>query len=458
MKRIWIRAAIVLAVVVAYLVGALVLPPAFHKEVHAQQLVLPDSNQGERICCIDDNTDALIWRLRLIESAREEVILSTFGFGTGQSGQDMVAALLAAAERGVEVKLLLDGLHGKKTMDQSEHLQALAAMPNVQVHIYNAINPLKPWRANYRMHDKYLIADHSMYMLGGRNTNDLFLGDYSDEPNIDRDVLVYGTGAEGSMGQLRDYFQSVWSLPVCKDYECEENEDTETVRAALRQRYRALQEKYPTAFGFTDWENKTIPANSVALLTNPVSAGNKSPQLWKQMCLYMGRGQDILIQTPYVICGDEMYEDLTALTEQGKSVTILTNTPETGANPFGCADLDNQRRNIRKTGATLLEYAGDHSIHAKAVLVDKNISIIGSFNLDMRSAYIDTETMLVIDCPALNAQLRGQMEDMAGQSLRTEPDGTEEAGKRYEEGDMGFWRSLGHGLLRLVEWPFRHLL
>ena len=49
MKRIWIRAAIVLAVVVAYLVGALVLPPAFHKEVHAQQLVLPESNQGERI-------------------------------------------------------------------------------------------------------------------------------------------------------------------------------------------------------------------------------------------------------------------------------------------------------------------------------------------------------------------------------------------------------------------------
>ena len=90
--------------------------------------------------------------------------------------------------------------------------------------------------------------------------------------------------------------------------------------------------------------------------------------------------------------------------------------------------------------------------------MDENISIIGSFNLDMRSAYIDTETRLVIDCPALNAQLRGQMEDMAGQSLRTEPDGTEEAGKRYEEGDMGFWRSLGHGLLRLVEWPFRHLL
>lgn len=458
MKRIWIRAAIVLAVVVAYLVGVLVLPPAFHKEVHAQQLVLPESAQGERICCIDDNTDALIWRLRMIESAQEEVILSTFGFGTGQSGQDMVAALQAAAERGVEVKLLLDGFNGTKAMDKSEHLQALAAMPNVQVRIYNAVNLLKPWRANYRMHDKYLIVDHSMYMLGGRNTNDLFLGDYSDEPNIDRDVLVYGTGADGSLGQLRDYFGSVWSLPESKAFKSKDSADFDGVRAELRVRYQGMKEKYPTAFGFTDWEKQTIPANSVALLTNGVNAGNKAPQLWKQMCMYMGRGQDILIQTPYVICGGEMYEDLTALTEQGKSVTILTNTPETGANPFGCADLDNQRRNIRKTGATLLEYAGNHSIHAKAVLIDENISIIGSFNLDMRSAYIDTETMLVIDCPALNAQLRGQMEDMAGQSLRTESDGTEEAGDRYEEGDMGFWRTVGHGLLRLVEWPFRHLL
>lgn len=458
MKRIWIRAAIVLAVVVAYLVGVLVLPPAFHKEVHAQQLVLPEPNQGERILCIDDNTDALIWRLRMIESAREEVILSTFGFGTGQSGQDMVAALQAAAERGVEVKLLLDGFNGTKAMDKSEHLQALAAMPNVQVRIYNAVNLLKPWRANYRMHDKYLIVDHSMYMLGGRNTNDLFLGDYSDEPNIDRDVLVYGTGADGSLGQLRDYFGSVWSLPESKAFKSKDSAEVDGVRAELRVRYQGMKEKYPTAFGFTDWEKQTIPANSVALLTNGVNAGNKAPQLWKQMCMHMGRGQDILIQTPYVICGGEMYEDLTALTEQGKSVTILTNTPETGANPFGCADLDNQRRNIRKTGATLLEYAGNHSIHAKAVLIDENISIIGSFNLDMRSAYIDTETMLVIDCPALNAQLRGQMEDMAGQSLRTESDGTEEAGDRYEEGDMGFWRTVGHGLLRLVEWPFRHLL
>lgn len=457
MKRIAIRVAIVIAVVVAYFVGTLVLPPAFHKEIHAR-LPLPEAVRGERILCIDDNTDALIWRLRLIESAREEIILSTFGFGTGQSGQDIVAALLVAAERGVEVMLLLDGLHGKKAMEQSEHLQALVALPNVQVRIYNPISILKPWQANYRMHDKYLIADHRMYMLGGRNTNDLFLGDYSDTPNIDRDVLVYGTGAAGSVGQLRDYFSSVWALPESKAFECKETTDTDTVRAALRQRYGALKEKYPTAFGFTDWYGQTIPANRVCLLTNPVDAGNKAPQLWKQMYMYMDGGQDILIQTPYVICGDEMYEDLTALTEHGKAVTILTNAPETGANPFGCADLANQRPNIRKTGATLLEYAGAHSLHAKTVLIDDHISIIGSFNLDMRSAYIDTETMLVIDCPALNANLRGQMKEMADQSLRTEPDGTEEAGARYEEGTMDFWRTASHGLLRLVEWPVRHLL
>ena len=430
MKKIVKRSLIALGMAAAVLIGCLALPPAFQREAQAS---LPESHAGGRVACIDDNTEALVWRLRLIESAEKELILSTFGFSDGESGRDLLAALLNASERGVEIRLLLDGLHGSGTLRDSEGFRALAAQPNVEVRLYNEISLLAPWRANYRMHDKYLIADDTKYLLGGRNTNDLFLGDYSAHPNIDRDILVLDSG---SVADLRAYFETVWADPACKAYEFDADE---TACGVLRARYEGLKTAYPGAFGFTDWERETVSANSVRLLTNPVGAENKEPVLWKNLCAIMAEGSDILIQTPYIICGEEMYDDLSALCD-GRRVTVLTNSPDTGANPFGCADLENQREEIAETGAALVEYAGSRSLHAKTVVIDDHISVVGSFNMDMRSAYIDTETMLVIDCPELNAHLRGQMAELMEAPA--------------EEGERPFW----YPLLGLITPLIRHLL
>jgi phosphatidylserine/phosphatidylglycerophosphate/cardiolipin synthase-like enzyme len=153
-----------------------------------------------------------------------------------------------------------------------------------------------------------------------------------------------------------------------------------------------------------------------------------------------------------------MYADLEAIVSGGTKVDILTNSPETGANPFGCTDLRNQRQNILATGANLLEFAGEHSLHSKTILIDDNISIVGSFNMDMRSTYIDTETMLVIDCPELNRHLRGQMDSMEAESLRTNADGTVQAGSSYQKQELGFWKSLAYALLGLVGCVIRHLM
>ena len=110
MKKLFKRAVLVLAVLTAYVLGSLVLPPAVRLKV--EETALGSSAAGEQVACIDDNVDALIWRLRMIESAEEEIVLTTFGFSTGSSGKDMLCALHAAAERGVKIRLLLDGFHG----------------------------------------------------------------------------------------------------------------------------------------------------------------------------------------------------------------------------------------------------------------------------------------------------------------------------------------------------------
>ena len=65
----------------------------------------------EKICCIDDNEEALLWRLRMIGTARESIVLSTFDLRADENGTKLLAALNCAASRGVKIQLLIDGIY-----------------------------------------------------------------------------------------------------------------------------------------------------------------------------------------------------------------------------------------------------------------------------------------------------------------------------------------------------------
>ena len=137
----------------------------------------------ERVDYIDDNTDALLYRLHMIEEAQDEIILSTFDFNADAAGKDMMAALLHAAQRNVKVKVIVDGISGFLDMRGNSYFKALASHENIEVKVYNSINLLTPWKLQARLHDKYVIVDDKMYVLGGRNTMNLFLGEYTEEKN-----------------------------------------------------------------------------------------------------------------------------------------------------------------------------------------------------------------------------------------------------------------------------------
>ena len=65
------------------------------------------------------------------EQAEDRVILSTFEFRADNSGKDILAVLLQAADRGVDIKILVDGVAAFLQMDRNEYFQALAAIENV---------------------------------------------------------------------------------------------------------------------------------------------------------------------------------------------------------------------------------------------------------------------------------------------------------------------------------------
>ena len=83
--------------VVDILIG--VLHPLLGRVSQPEDAVLVKSQPDtEQLLCIDDNTDALLWRLRVIESALERIAMSTFELGVDESSLDLMAALKAAAD------------------------------------------------------------------------------------------------------------------------------------------------------------------------------------------------------------------------------------------------------------------------------------------------------------------------------------------------------------------------
>ena len=155
---------IALGVYLLYGVLTAILVPLPQKEATGElwsqyEARLSEDASQERVRSIEDTDSALLWRLQLIESAEREVIFSTFDLRADGSGQDLMAALYGAAQRGVRVRVIVDGLNGFLHLQNSGVLRALAAEENVEVRFYDPIDLLRPWKLNYRLHDKYLIAD-----------------------------------------------------------------------------------------------------------------------------------------------------------------------------------------------------------------------------------------------------------------------------------------------------------
>lgn len=449
-----------LVCLILYVLGSLLVPPLAGTQRKSDRQIKLPVPAAERVCLVDGNEEALLWRLRLIHSAQSEIVLSTFDFRVDESGSDVVAALLDAAERGVQVRLLVDGMNAQLHLQGSAAFQALAAHENAAVRFYNPLRLTRLWTANYRCHDKYLIIDRGAYLMGGRNTSDLFLGSGgTTRQNMDRDVVVHGGGSgRGSAAALLDYFEDIWALDTNRSFWVNGEKGTvQRAAAALGERWAAI-----TGAGRVtpiDWDAETIQANGVTVLHGDCAARNKEPMLLNTLTALMQGGRErIVVQTPYIICNRAMYDALQKAATGAAQVQIITNAPQSGANPWGCADYLNQKKTILSTGVSVCEWHGERSMHTKTILIDGRFSIIGSFNWDMRSAYLDTELMLLVDCPELNATLRAEADEMVRQGKLLLPDGAAVEGAAYTAPEMPPYKKLLQPVLRVVIRPFRYVL
>ena len=166
--------------------------------------------------------DALAQRLALIETAEHSIDIQYYIWNADASGHYLANRLLAAADRGVQVRVMLDDIN----LNERENLlAALDLHPQIDIRIFNPIpsrRGLIKWfnfmsdfsRLNRRMHNKSFTVDGVISIVGGRNIGDEYF-DLSDDINFrDRDVLVMGAVVTDIRASFGDYWNSRWSYPV----------------------------------------------------------------------------------------------------------------------------------------------------------------------------------------------------------------------------------------------------
>lgn len=312
------------------------------------------------------------------------------------------------------------------------------------------------------MHDKYLITDDTMYLLGGRNSNDIFLGDRKTGINADREIFVYEPekGNGKSFQELEEYFASIWEESCVKEKKVSMKEaKKEAAEAKLLEHYQEIYEKYPElgTAAETDWTKETYPVESITLINNGTQAAKHEPIMFYTLEKLMEEGKDIVIQTPYVIADQAMYAVMEETAEHA-DVKIILNAVEKGSNPWGCTDYLNNKGKILGTGCSVYELMNEAAVHTKTIVVDDRMSIVGSYNWDMRSTYLDTELMLVIDSEKLNQHLREMNAEYMEKSREVLPDGTETEEAKFQEVEMTTAKKGIYQVLRVIIRPFRHLL
>lgn len=436
---------LVLAAVLAYLLLGALLPFLIHPQVSDsfRNAFDPQSfyatGSTDYAALITDNRDALDVRLEMINEAEERIIFSCFDIRESESGKDVFSALLSAAERGVQVQILVDGMNGLVSMSPKPMFWALGRLDNVEIRYYNTPNPLMPWTFNGRLHDKYLIIDHRILLLGGRNTFDKFLGEYvpEEERSHDLDVLIYSPGepSEGAEGrvlsQVEDYFRGIWASGDVRPH----LEQTfpglgglaDRAAEELRARWDALREGNPglTAPIWTARGAEMVPIDGAVLISNPTHILSKEPLVWWQMMtLLEGAEHRAYLQTPYAVLSGDMYEGLSQVAAAPNTFSMQLNSIAVGDNVMASSDYYFNRQKVLDTGVELYEYFGDYSSHGKAALVDDDLSLVGSYNLDMRSTYIDTELMLAIHSEAFSEILERHLLEMEASALRVNSDGS----------------------------------
>jgi putative cardiolipin synthase len=389
---------------------------------------------------LTEGTEALQMRIALAHAASKTLDLQYYIAEEDTTGRLLIAAALYAADRGVRVRMLVDDLNFH---DSKRLMSALAHHPLIEVRVFNPFGSTphrnvfqrtENWfarieRFTHRMHNKAMIADGEVAIVGGRNLGDEY---FSASPKLqfrDLDVLAAGPIVSDMSASFDTFWNSAAAYPISVlDKQPYTYEDLHAAREALRAHWREAAKTVGAkplnaeplwtqiareALGLV-WAPAYFSVDSPRKVT--ASDDNyESPPMQRLAELMRNAQHEVMIISPYFVPHDAGVRLLGELTRRGVRVVVMTNSMASTDAIAVHAGYSRYRLDLLQNGVELYEYqplqgdisnyfAGSQSrasLHAKAYVIDRCTLVIGSLNLDPRSAHLNTELAVFIESPRL---------------------------------------------------------
>ncbi|WP_299118961.1 phospholipase D family protein [uncultured Winogradskyella sp.] len=399
---------------------------------------------------LEDGSGSMVARAWLSEYAEETIDIQYFIFSTDNVGLIACDYLIRAADRGVKVRIIVDDIMVDADI---QDILTFASHENITVKIYNpGVNLGKnifskigkfatDFRdANQRMHNKTFIVDGKVVITGGRNIADEYF-DYDHEYNFrDRDILLLGKVSE----TINTSFEQFWTSGLSKDVT--EVVDDIPENATAENRFDKLHEyacnpenfwpqvrerisNLPNTFKTINASGKLVWLDEVEFIsdepgkndgTDGLGGGGVSTSAL--IDLVKNAQSSIEIQTPYLITTELSQNLFKDAVDRGVKIRILTNSLASTDNLEAFSGYQTDRKALLKTGVRIFEFRPDAAertkimtgelqeqldhkpifgLHAKSMVIDNKITVIGTFNLDPRSANLNTECVVVVNSEAI---------------------------------------------------------
>ena len=391
----------------------------------------PEDKSLSGVQLLADPGEAFRARFAIAGFAEKTLDMQYYLWKGDLAGQLLMWRALEAADRGVQVRFLIDDIFH---YGRDEAYALLDTHPNFQVRVFNPmanrglarnLNFLVNKRQlNHRMHNKIFKADNAIAVLGGRNIGNDYFGVDTKANFFDLDVLTVGQGARQAGAAFDEYWNSKSAVPISvlhdKKYTAE---DLENGRIKLRESLRHLDalpyalemEADESVEKLKKWRDGLIWTEA-HVVVDPLerfegqgeSAVIEYAQTWVEEI-----DTEFLAESAYLIPSQQGIENIREMTERGVRVRLLTNSLMSNNHLTAHSGYLKYRKKLLKAGAELHELRADAAlrehfkankensevpagIHTKSFVIDGQQALIGSFNFDPRSRDLNSEIGLVI--------------------------------------------------------------
>ncbi len=370
--------------------------------------------------------ESLQCRWDLIQQAKAEILLSTYSIKDDAIGLGTLQLLIQAAERGVSVQLLVDDFDNGLPSCLLTYLEERG----VRTKVFNILNPFKFRTLVDRMHGKMLIIDQKTLIVGGRNLTEKYFMLDSTSNFLDREVHVV---SDSTARHARLHFRELWNNPKLSGRKhhkpnkaqriCWQN-TLEEALAQVQQRLHLApigQKNWNTGFKNTTQTVHFIHDNYTYFQKRKGRRwrARKDRQATDELIALVAKADSTLfLENPYFIPTRRWRRAIKSSIDRGVKIRLITNSSYTSDLPVVQAVYRNRRARALRAGVEIWEYRGTKMLHTKAMVIDGQVSAIGSYNLELLSHKFNAEVMVWVNDPFLAAEHSVHMENVLKRSVR----------------------------------------